>query len=71
MASNGMISLQEFQEHMRQVKPVLVAQKYKRNAFVFKELSSCSHVFLRALAGPAERTVIVYSDHSLTVLWVR
>ena len=38
---------------MRKVKPVPVAQKYKRNAFVFKELSSCSHVFLRDHARKA------------------
>ena len=38
---------------MRKVKPIPVAQKYKRNAFVFKELNSCSHVFLRDHARKA------------------
>ena len=38
---------------MRKVKPVPVAQRYKRKAFVFKELRSCSHVFLRDHARKA------------------
>ena len=38
---------------MRKVKPVPVAQKYKRNAFVLKELSSCSHVCLHDQARKA------------------
>ncbi|XP_033213907.1 uncharacterized protein K02A2.6-like [Belonocnema kinseyi] len=47
---NPHVFLEEFGEYMRKVKPVPVAQKYKRNVFVFKELKSCSHVFLRVNA---------------------
>ena len=52
-APNPHIFLEEFREHMRKVKPVPVTQKYTRKAFVFKELSSCSHVFLRDHARKA------------------
>ena len=38
---------------MRLVKPIPVAQKYKRKVFVFKELNSYSHVFLRNHARKA------------------
>ena len=38
---------------MRLVKPVPVAHKYKRRAFVFKYLNSCSHSFLRDHARKA------------------
>ena len=47
------IFLEEFRKHMRIVKPVPVAHTYKRRAFVFKELNSCSHVFLRDHARKA------------------
>ena len=47
------IFLEEFREHMRKVKPVPAAQKYKQKAFIFKELSSCCHVFLRDHARKA------------------
>ena len=55
-ASNGMI--ERWQRSLKtaimgKIKPIPVAQKYKRNAFVFKELSSCSHVFLRDHARKA------------------
>ena len=39
------VFLQEFRDHMRRVKPVPVAHKFKRKVFVFKELNTCSHVF--------------------------
>ena len=48
-----LIFLKEFREHMWKVKPVPVAQKSKRNAFVLKELSSCSYEFLRDHARKA------------------
>lgn len=32
---------------MRECKPVLVAYKYKKRAFYYKNLATCSHVFLR------------------------
>lgn len=45
--SDPNIFINEFREYMRLVRPVPVAHKYKTRAFVFKELHSCSHVFLR------------------------
>jgi len=32
---------------MRKIKPVLVEHKHKKRAFYFKDLFSCTHVFLR------------------------
>ena len=40
------VFLEEFREHMRKVKPVPVAQQFKRKVFDFKELNTCSHVIL-------------------------
>lgn len=44
---NPQIFLEEYREHMRNVKPVPVAHRYKKRAFFFKELHSCTHVFLQ------------------------
>ncbi|XP_011060260.1 PREDICTED: uncharacterized protein LOC105149507 [Acromyrmex echinatior] len=41
------IFIEEFREHMRKVKPISIEHKHKKRAFVFKDLHSCSHVFLR------------------------
>ena len=41
------IFMEEFREHMRKVKPISIEHKHKKRAFVFKNLYSCSHVFLR------------------------
>ena len=41
------IFIEEFREHMRKVKPISIEHKHKKRAFVFKNLYSCSHVFLR------------------------
>ena len=41
------VFLEEFREHMRRIKPIPVAHKYKRKAFVFKDLNNSTHVFLR------------------------
>ena len=51
------IFLQEFREWMREVKPVPTAHKYKKRAFYFKDLDSCTHVFLStgATKKPLER----------------
>ncbi|XP_011858468.1 PREDICTED: protein NYNRIN-like [Vollenhovia emeryi] len=51
------IFIDDFRQHMRQVKPVPVAHHYKKRVFRFKELSVCSHVFLRkdAVKKPLER----------------
>ena len=37
----------EFREHMREVKAVPVEHRYKKKAFFFKDLHTCSHVFKR------------------------
>ena len=50
---NPHMFLEEFREHMRKVKHIPISQKYKRKVFVFKELNSCSHVFLRHHAKKA------------------
>ena len=47
------IFLEEFRDHMRRIKPVPVAQKYKRKAFIFKDLKDSTHVFLRDHAKKA------------------
>ena len=47
------VFLEEFREHMRRIKPIPVAHKYKRKAFVFKDLNNSTHVFLRDHAKKA------------------
>ncbi|XP_033232021.1 uncharacterized protein LOC117182999 [Belonocnema kinseyi] len=37
----------EFREHMRKIKPIPVGHKYKRKPFLFKDLTVCSHAFMR------------------------
>ncbi|XP_011859115.1 PREDICTED: uncharacterized protein LOC105556630 [Vollenhovia emeryi] len=51
------IFVDDFRQHMRQVKPVPVVHHHKRRAFRFKELSACTHVFLRkdCVKKPLER----------------
>ena len=44
---NPQIFLEEFREHMRDLRPVPTAHNYKRKPFCFKTLPECSHVFLR------------------------
>ncbi|XP_033231523.1 uncharacterized protein LOC117182538 [Belonocnema kinseyi] len=39
--------IEEFWHHMRKIKPVPVDHKYKRKPFLFKDLTVCSHVFMR------------------------
>ncbi|XP_043463992.1 uncharacterized protein LOC122499609 [Leptopilina heterotoma] len=46
--ANPQFFLEEFREHMRLVKPVPVTHKHKRKIFVFKDMYSCSHVFLKS-----------------------
>ena len=50
---NPHMFIEEFRVHMRKVKPIPITQKYKRKVLVFKELNSCSHVFLRHHAKKA------------------
>lgn len=47
-APNPQVFLEEFREFMKEIKPIPVAYKYKSRAFFFKELHTCSHVFLRS-----------------------
>ena len=51
------IFLEEFHEHMRKIKPVPVTHRHKKRAFFFKDLRTCTHVFLRvaAVKQPLER----------------
>ncbi|KAG5321625.1 POL4 protein, partial [Pseudoatta argentina] len=51
---NPKMFIEEFREHMRKVKPISVEHKHKKRAFVFKDLYSCSHIFLR-VGGTKER----------------
>lgn len=45
---NPQIFIEEFREHMRNVKAVHpVAHHHKKRAFCHKELHTCSHVFMR------------------------
>ncbi|KYM95862.1 Pro-Pol polyprotein, partial [Cyphomyrmex costatus] len=44
---NPHIFIEEFREYMRNVKPVPVDHRHKKHAFLFKDLYSCTHVFLR------------------------
>lgn len=46
-APNPHISIEEFREHMRKIKPIPVGHKYKRKPFLFKDLMVCSHVLMR------------------------
>ncbi|XP_076660781.1 uncharacterized protein LOC143364203 [Halictus rubicundus] len=49
--------LEEFRQYMRAVKPVPVAHKRSVKAFVYKDLGSCSHVFMlvKSVRRPLER----------------
>lgn len=47
--------LEEFREHIRSIKPVPVGHNYKKQSFLYKDLSSCSHVFLRV--GTSKRSL--------------
>ena len=53
-APNPQMFLEEFREHVRAIKPVTVEQRHKRNVFVHKNLSDCSHVFLKV--GPIRKS---------------
>ncbi|XP_076279053.1 uncharacterized protein LOC143208466 [Lasioglossum baleicum] len=49
--------LEEFRQYMRAVKPVPVAHKRNVKTFVYKELESCSHMFMlvKSVRRPLER----------------
>ena len=53
LSPNPQIFIEEFREYMRMVRPVPVVHNYKKRAFFFKELKTCSHVFLRNMAKKA------------------
>ena len=45
--SNPQSFVEEFRLHIKRIKPIPVEHHDKRKIFIFKELSTCSHVFLR------------------------
>ncbi|XP_014206400.1 uncharacterized protein K02A2.6-like [Copidosoma floridanum] len=51
------IFIEDYREHMKKLRPVPVTHRYKPRAFFFKDLYTCSHVFLRtaAVRKPLER----------------
>ncbi|XP_058810206.1 uncharacterized protein LOC131675295 [Phymastichus coffea] len=51
------IFLEEFREHMHNVRPIPVAHKHKFRAFFFKDLHTCTHAWLltAAVKKPLER----------------
>ena len=42
---NPQVFLEEFREHMREIKPAPVGHKYKKKIFLYKDLKSCTHVY--------------------------
>lgn len=44
---NRQIFLEEFRELMRKIQPIPVEHRHKRKIFVYKDLYSCSHIFIR------------------------
>ena len=44
---NPQVFLEEFREHMREIKPVPVGHKQKKRIFFYKDLKTCTHVFMR------------------------
>lgn len=48
-SANRQIFVEEFREHMKSVKPVLVEYRHKRKIFFFKNLYSCFHVFVKVV----------------------
>ena len=53
LSPNPQVFIEEFREYMRMVRPVPVVHNYKKRAFFFKELKTCSHTFLRNVAKRA------------------
>ena len=53
LSPNRQIFIEKFREYMRMVRPVPIVHNYKKRAFFFKELKTCSHVFLRNVAKKA------------------
>lgn len=41
------VFLEEFKKHMRKARPIPVIHNCKTRAFMFKDLATCTHVFLR------------------------
>lgn len=54
---DSQVFVEDFRTFMRECKPVPVMHKYKKRAFYFKDLATCTHVFLRndAVKQPLER----------------
>ncbi|KZC10011.1 PREDICTED: uncharacterized protein LOC107188143 [Dufourea novaeangliae] len=55
--SNPQIFVQEFRRQMREIRPVPVAHHIRNRPFQYKDLYSCSHVFLQvdSLRGALEQ----------------
>lgn len=53
LTPNPKIFIEEFREFMRQVRPVPVVHNYRKRAFFYKDLKTCTHVFLRNTAKKA------------------
>lgn len=53
LSSNPKMFIEEFREFMRQVRPVPVVHNYKKRAFFYKDLKTCTHVFMRNMAKKA------------------
>ncbi len=51
------IFLEDFREHMKDVRPVPVEQKYKRKVFFHKDMATCTHVLklVKRVKAPLER----------------
>ncbi|XP_033229704.1 uncharacterized protein LOC117181249 [Belonocnema kinseyi] len=45
--------LEDFREYMRKFKPIPVEHKHKKKPFLFKDLKTCTHVFLHDFARKA------------------
>ena len=54
-APNPQMFVEEFREHMLDIKPVPVAHIYKKRAFFYKDLHTSSHVFLKT--GPIKKSL--------------
>ena len=49
-AADPQIFIDDYREHMRELRPVPVTHRHKPRSFFFKDLHTCSHVFLRDVA---------------------
>ena len=64
-SADPQIFLEEFREHMRQVKPVPAGHHCKRRVFVHKNLALCTHVFLRVTVSRRSREQPYTGPHKI------